>query len=354
MVGIKTDVSVEEKLKLSSQLVSVEQCPDLLPEDFIYHTKNRGRTVPIFKILLSNICYNDCLYCANRSTRNCKRYKFRVAEVVNVFMELYSQGKVSGIFLSSGIHNRPDRVQAEILKVVEILRKKYRYSGYIHSKVIPGSDPEIVRALFEFSDRVSINLEAPGERYIRKIAPHKDFLKLYTRLKQLVQFSKEYNLNSGITTQLIVGIGDEDDRTLLSFAHRLYTQIGIRRMYYSGFQPVEATPLEGKSRCRKLRILRLYQADYLIRMYGFSPQEFAYDDSGNLLLSKDPKLAWAEKNLIKVNINNARFEELIRIPGIGHNSAREILLLRKKKRIKLSDLKNLGINRYQTLKFIQT
>lgn len=347
------DIHLDEKLKLSSRLVSVEQCPDLLPEDFIYQAKRKGKIVPIFKVLLSNICYNDCFYCANRSKRDCVRYKFKISEVVKVFLKLYSEGKVGGIFISSGIYNRPEKVQADILKIVEILRDKYRYSGYIHSKVIPGADRGTIQTLFRFSDRVSVNLEAPGERYLKKIAPHKNFLNLYSHLKDLAVLSKKYNLRAGTTTQLIVGIGEEDDRTILNFAYRLYTRLGIKRVYYSGFQPVRFTPLEEIPQCRELRIKRLYQADYLLRLYNFKPHEFVYDSRGNLVLEKDPKLAWAEKNSIQIDVNKAGFDELIRIPGIGHKLGYQIMNLRAKKRITLKEFKKIGLDNAETLKFIK-
>lgn len=354
MVAIKVDISLEDKLKLSSQLAGFEQCPDLLPEEFIYPARAKGKIVSVFKILLSNICYNDCLYCANRSSRNCRRYKFKIDEVVEVFINLYSRGKVNGLFISSGIYNNPSRVQLEILKVVEILRNKYHYSGYIHSKVIPGANPDVTEEIFKFSDRVSLNLEAPGEKYIARIAPCKNFLELYTSLKKLSQLAKKYGIKAGTTTQIIVGIGDEDDRTILSFAYRLYTQLGIKRVYYSGFQPVKLTPLEGNLRCDELRIARLYQADYLIRLYSFKPWELIYDSLGNLPKNKDPKLAWAEKNLVKkININKAGFQELIKVPGIGHNLATRIINLRQKANITPSKLKELGIYKPQILKFIQ-
>jgi len=354
MVAIKTDLSLDDKLELSLQLARFEQCPDLLSEEFIYPARAKGKVVPVFKILLSNICYNNCFYCANRASRNCKRYKFKIDEVVKVFMNLYSRGKVNGLFISSGVYDNPSRVQLEILKVIEILRKKYHYPGYIHSKVIPGANLDVTEAVLKFSDRVSLNLEAPGEKYIARIAPRKNFLKLYTSLKKLSQLAKKYGIKSGATTQIIVGVGEEDDRTILSFAYRLYTQLGINRVYYSGFQPVKFTPLEGNLKCEDLRITRLYQADYLIRLYGFKPQELIYDLQGNLILDKDPKLAWAEKNLIrKININKAGFPELIRVPGIGHNLANRIINLRRKVYLTPSRLRELGIYKSQILKFIQ-
>jgi predicted DNA-binding helix-hairpin-helix protein len=333
MQGIRVDIPLQEKLKLSRELISYEECQELVAQDFIYFScAGKSRQIPLFKILLTNICQNDCLYCANRRKRNCKRYKFKPREIAKVFNFLHQRRGVEGIFISSGIEKDPNQVQADILRVVELLRFKYKFKGYIHSKILPSAKSNLVEQVARLSNRISLNLEAPGERFLKGIAPSKEFVSLYSKLKELAWLAQKYNLSAGVSTQIIVGIGKEDDRTLLTLAEVLYRELKLKRVYFSGFQPVEQTPLERKKACGRLRQLRLYQADFLIREYGYQARDLVYDWQGNLPLDKDPKLAWAEAKLNPVDLNRASREELIKVPGIGKQTAHKIISLRREGR----------------------
>lgn len=348
-----SNITLDEKFRLSGDLILYEECPEFKPEDFIYSSQTRAKEIPILKLLLSNICENSCFYCANRRQRICLRYKFKPEEVIKLFNYLRERERIEGIFISSGLDKEPTKTQESILKIIEILRLKYNFKGYIHAKILPNANIRIVEQIVKFSNRISLNLEAPGERYLKEIAPDKDFISLFRRLKELSGLSKKYNLTAGVTTQIIVGIGNEDDRTLLTFSERLYRKYGLRRVYFSGFRPVKGTPLEKLTGCLSFRVLRLYQADFLIRKYGFEAKDLIYDLNGNLILDKDPKLIWAETKLSPVDINKSDFKQLIRIPGIGQEIANKILKYRRDYgRITLSVLKELGLKKEEVLKFV--
>lgn len=354
MPGIKVDIPLQEKLRLSRELISYEECQQIVAQDLIYFSRaGKSRQIPLFKILLTNICQNECLYCANRRKRRCKRYKFKPLEIAEVFNFLFQKRQAEGIFISSGIDKDPSQVQADILRVVELLRFKYRFKGYIHSKILPSASSALVEQVARLSNRISLNLEAPAERFLKEIAPDKRFIFLYSQLKELASLAQKYNLSAGASTQIIVGIGKEDDRTLLTLAERLYRELKLKRVYFSGFQPVEETPLERKRACERLRQLRLYQADFLIREYGYQARDLIYDWQGNLPLDKDPKLAWAEAKLNPVDLNRASWQELIKVPGIGKETARKIISLQREgRKFSRSLLESLGIVENRILRFL--
>ena len=313
---------------------------------FIYPAVGEGgKCVRLFKVLQSNICENNCLYCANRRDRNFYRNTFEPDELARLFMEYYLSNQVDGCFLSSGIVGNPDKSQERMLTTLKILRQKYGYKGYIHTKILPGVSGELIDEIAKFSDRLSINLEAPGQDYLYKLSADKNFARLLSKLKRISEINRIKHLKAGITTQLVVGAASESDRSIINLAYRLYKNYGIWRVYYSGFVPLRDTPLENLPFCPPRREVRLYQADMLIRKYKFTPQELPFDEVGNLPKEVDPKLAWAKmhKELFPLEINRASFYELIRVPGIGRISAKRILETRRINKIReLKQLKKLG------------
>jgi len=313
---------------------------------FIYPAVGEGgKCVRLFKVLQSNTCENNCLYCANRRDRNFYRNTFEPDELARLFMEYYLSNQADGCFLSSGIVGNPDKSQERMLTTLKILRQKYGYKGYIHTKILPGVSDELTDEVAKFSDRLSINLEAPGQDYLSKLSADKNFAGLLSKLKRISEINRTKRLKAGITTQLVVGAASESDRVIMNLAYRLYQNYGVWRVYYSGFVPLRDTPLESLPFCPPRREARLYQADMLIRKYKFAPQELPFDGIGNLPKEVDPKLAWAKmhKELFPLEINKASFYELIRVPGIGRVSAKRILETRKINKIgELEQLKQLG------------
>lgn len=314
---------------------------------FIYPAVGqRGRCVRLFKVLQSNACQGNCFYCANRKNRDFARVTFTPEELSRLFVQYYSRGLVDGLFLSSAMAESPQKSQESMLKTLQIIRRKYGYKGYTHFKVLPGTDESLIREAGRLADRLSINLEVPGERYLAKLSSTKNFSReLLKGLKSIAKFDKEKPLKAGITTQLVVGAVDETDREILNLSSSLYQNYKLWRVYYSAFMPILDTPLESRPPCSPLRELRLYQADFLLRWYGFSCEELPFSREDHLPLEQDPKLAWALNNpdRFPVEVNKADFWELLRVPGIGRISARRIVEKRVRERItRLSQLREMG------------
>jgi len=316
----------------------------------------KGGCVNLFKVLQSNLCQNNCFYCVNRRDRDCPRVEFAPQELASLFLEYYKKGWVRGLFLTSAVNISPNASQEKMLETLKILRQRYNYRGYIHCKILPGVDTGLIEATGKLADRLSMNLEAPNQKCLSKLAPDKNFHRgLLDGLKKIASFHENHPLKAGVTTQLVVGGADDKDREILSLSHNLYRDHNLRRVYYSAFTPVEDTPLEDLPPCPPLREFRLYQADFLLRKYDFTPQELIFDQKGNLYLDKDPKLAWALNNMDRfpVEINEASLEELIRVPGIGRISAKRIIEVRKDTKLKeLEQLKNLGAVTNRARRFI--
>jgi len=351
---------MQEKLKILGELAEFEVSEYINQREkylsFIYPSFCGGKIVNLFKILLSNNCKFNCLYCANRKDRDCPRYSFSPYELADIFYNFWKKGYVNGLFLSSGIDKDANETQEKMIDVAKILRKKYEYKGYIHLKILPGVDDYLIKQATYYSDRLSINMESVNPYYLKKISKEKEFSKnLLKILKKLVYLNLEKPLKSGITTQIIIGSSDEKDIEILSFSYYLYKNFNLKRVYYSGFFPVKNTPLENKKPCSIKRQTRIYQADILIRKYKFLPQEIPLDENGNLYLDKDPKLLWAEKNkdFFPIEVNNADFYQLIRVPGIGIKTAERIINERKKCKIKyLQTLEKIGVNLKRAVPFI--
>ncbi len=313
----------------------VKRIKDINHSRWIYPTTlPDGRKVRLLKVLLSNYCENDCAYCAFSSQVDVRRTSFSPDELARGFMALVGKGIVKGLFLSSGVKNGPERTMQELLDTAYILRNKYYFRGYIHLKVLPGASTQSIEEALKVASRVSVNLEVPGEEYIRKVSTKKDFSSdLLTKLKLISELkSKKLQLlPDGFTTQFVVGAAGERDFDILKCVFGLYNEQKLRRAYYSSFQPVPGTPLENMKPTPPIREVRLYQADYLVRIYGFSFNEIPFDQSGNLDTLKDPKLVWADRNpdFYPVEITTATYSELLRVPGIGPRTAKWIIKNRK-------------------------
>jgi len=315
-----------------------------------------GRVVKVLKILLSNDCVHNCLYCANRFGLPFRRTSLRAEELVKLFLHLWQKGLVKGLFLSSAVSRDPIWTMNEMLRTVEILRKKFNFKGYIHLKILPEATHDYIEEAVRLATRVSVNLEAPNPQHLSSIAPQKNFSKIMTLFAFLSDLRRKGLCTpAGITTQFVVGGSTEKDREILSTAFLLYKRFYLARVYYSAFQPVWGTPFADRPAVSPWREVRLYQVDYLLRKYRFSLSEICFSEDGNLPLDKDPKTLWALKHpeFFPVEVNRASFEDLLRVPGIGPLSAKRIVEVRKEGKITdISFLKRVGIRLKKAAPFL--
>lgn len=307
---------------------------------------------PILKAMMTTACEKNCYYCPFRAGRaQTQRITFTPDEMAQSFDTLQRAGLVDGMFLSSGIIKGGAAAQDKIIDAAEITRKKYGYRGYIHLKVMPGAEYDQVRRAMQLADRVSINLEGPTPQRLAMLAPKKDYWnEIFPRLQWISQLRRQEGLRASVVTQFVVGAVGDTDLELLQLSEALYGQYGLRRAYYSAFHPVEHTPFENLSAAGPQRELRLYQASFLLRDYGWSVEELPFAQDGSLPLGTDPKLAWARENLrhTPVEVNHASRADLLKIPGIGPKSADAILAARTRRRItELQHLTALGVRNVQ-------
>lgn len=316
-----------------------------------------GRCVSLFKVLQTNSCLKDCFYCPNRVHRDIPRTGFEPEELAGTFLDFYRRNYVEGLFLSSGICHSPSRTMEQMLKTVEILRFKYKFAGYIHLKILPGAGYDYVERAVSLATRVSINIEAPTADRLKNISNLKNFREeIIGRMQWIHDLSQKGQLPAGQTTQFIVGAAGETDSEILQASTRLYDAVGLRRAYFSAFQPVAGTPLENVPAAPVLREHRLYQSDFLLRHYGFNLKEIYFNNDGNLSLDLDPKMSFALNNpqLYPVEVNKASLHELLRVPGIGPTSARRIVNARREFRLNtLDELKNIGVVVKKASPFVQ-
>jgi predicted DNA-binding helix-hairpin-helix protein len=313
-----------------------------------------GKTFPLLKTLLTSACERNCNYCPFRAGRNYRRATFSPDEMAKTFMDMRRAGLVEGLFLSSGMIGGGIRTQEKITDTAEILRLKYKFRGYIHLKIMPGSEKgQVVRAM-RLANRLSVNLEAPNSSRLHTLAPLKNFeQELLQPLRWIEEIRHSQPAQEGwngrwpsSTTQFVVGGGDESDLELLSTVHFLFRKLQLRRTYFSAFRPVPDTPLENLPAEDPLRQHRLYQASYLFRDYGFDLEELPFSQDGNLPRELDPKRAWAEQYLLHepLEVNEAAPQELLRVPGVGPKSARTIIQARRQGTLRaLPDLRKLGV-----------
>jgi predicted DNA-binding helix-hairpin-helix protein len=290
-----------------------------------------GQRISLLKVLQTNVCEQDCYYCANRAQRDTRRVSFSPEELARAFDEMLARGLVQGLFLSSGVCGQAHRAMERMLATVELLRRRYHFGGYIHLKILPGAEDASVEAAVRMAQRVSVNLEAPNPRRIAALSPTKDFASLLGPLRRAHRIRRDLGRAVSMTTQFVVGAAGETDQEILASATGLYGELRLARAYYSAFQPIRDTPLENHPATPAWREHRLYQADFLLRQYGFRFQELVFDGGGNLSSTTDPKLLWARSHpeLFPLEVNSATPEQLLRVPGIGPRSAQRILHWRR-------------------------
>ena len=348
-----------------------------------------GRCISLLKILLTNFCQYDCLYCVNRVSSNVPRARFTVDEVVGLTLDFYRRNCIEGLFLSSGIIQNPDYTMEQIVEVARVLREEHDFRGYIHLKTIPDAAPELLRRAGLYADRLSINVELPTVQGLEALAPEKDSAAIRRSMANLrvhiddakgeARDAAAVSVMSvptspprraaapkfapaGQSTQMIVGADATDDRTILSTSANLYGAYRLRRVYYSAFSPIpdasSSLPLAAPPMVREHR---LYQADWLMRFYGFAHDEIvppsAPGDTGGGMLSLDvdPKLAWAlaHRDRFPVDLNTAPREMLLRVPGLGVKAVERLLMARRVRRLRSDDLKRLHVPIKKVMAFVE-
>lgn len=318
-----------------------------------------GRCVSLLKIMLTNYCMFDCAYCINRQSNDIPRAGFTPKELAELTIEFYRRNYIEGLFLSSGIVRSADHTMEKMIRVVKILRQEYNFNGYIHMKAIPGASNELIREAGLLVDRMSVNLEIPTERNLKLLAPDKDHQTIYQPMRHIQQNLLE-NIEdrkkikstpkfvpAGQSTQVIIGATDETDNQILQLTAKLYKRPSMKRVYYSGFIPVNSYDkrLPVLKEVPRVRENRLYQADWLLRFYDFSVDEIVNDEHPDLDLTVDPKLSWAIRNpqFFPVDINRDSYQKILRVPGIGVKSAKLIVMARRHRKLNKEALKRIGV-----------
>jgi putative DNA modification/repair radical SAM protein len=335
----------------------------------ICHTwTDDGRCVSLLKLLLSNECIYDCAYCVNRRGNDRPRATFTPREVADLTINFYRRNYIEGLFLSSGVLRSPDDTMIRLIQTIAILRKEYRFNGYVHAKTIPGASPELIELLGCLADRISVNIELPTELSLSLLAPQKTKEAIFKPMRfisgRIEERAAEKRLEekrsktrlaarvprfapAGQTTHLIIGATPETDFGILRLSAALYGKFGLKRVYYSAYLPVnEEKNLPALATAPPLlREHRLYQADWLLRYYGFTADEIACESAPSLDDALDPKTAWALRNMqfFPVDVNRAEYERILRIPGVGVKSAKCIVTARRARRMRHEDLKRLGV-----------
>lgn len=324
-----------------------------------------GRCISLLKILMSNCCIYDCKYCINRISNNVARATFTPREIADLTINFYKRNYIEGLFLSSAVIHSPDYTMEMMYQAIYILRTEYQFNGYIHAKTIPGSNPEIIDKVGKLVDRVSINIEVPSNESLKLLAPEKEkagILKPMNHIASNIRLSKLEKSKfatkfapAGQTTQLIVGATPESDLKIMQLSEGLYHKFNLKRVYYSAYISInkdknlptlKAPPL--------LRENRLYQADWLLRFYGFKVNQLLTPEHPNFNHLLDPKCDWALRNLDKfpIDINQADFYTLLKVPGIGIISAKKIIRARRNFNLTFQNLKALGIVLKRAIYFI--
>ncbi len=317
-----------------------------------------GRCVSLLKILLTNYCVYDCVFCVNRVSSDIPRAAFTPQEVVDLTLDFYRRNYIEGLFLSSGIFRSPDDTMEQLVAVVRTLRQAHRFGGYIHLKAIPGASQRLIEEAGRWVDRLSANIELPTQADLVQLAPDKQITVIEGTMSQIqggveaAREEKSYRraapafAPAGQSTQMVIGATPSTDATILATAAHLYQSYGLRRVYYSAFSPYpHADPRLPLQAPPLVREHRLYQADWLTRFYGFSMEELTTADDPNLSLDLDPKLAWAlrHRDRFPVDVNRAPREVLLRVPGLGYKNVAKILSIRRYHRVTLDDLRKLHV-----------
>ncbi|HEY6917466.1 MAG TPA: putative DNA modification/repair radical SAM protein [Allosphingosinicella sp.] len=328
-----------------------------------------GRCISLLKILLTNSCIFDCHYCINRKSSNVRRARFTAEEVVELTLSFYRRNYIEGLFLSSGIIRSSNYTMEQIVEVARSLREDHDFRGYIHLKTIPDADPELIHQAGLYADRISINVELPTDEGLTRLAPEKNGARIEGAMRGMksgIEDGKDARKRyrsapafapAGQSTQMIVGADGASDGAIVARASHLYSRFALRRVYYSAFSPIpDASAVLPLQRPPLMREHRLYQSDWLMRFYGFQPQEVmaATDASGMLPLDMDPKLAWALKfrEHFPVDVNRAPREMLLRVPGLGVKAVDRILVSRRWRRLTLDDVARLTLSLKKIRPFI--
>ncbi len=323
-----------------------------------------GRCVSLLKILLTNFCVYDCQYCINRRSSDVPRARFAVDEVVRLTVDFYLRNYIDGLFLSSGVIRSADYTMEQLVQVAKTLREVHHFRGYIHLKTIPDADSLLIEEAGRYADRLSVNIELPTEESVQKLAPEKRVSTIKLAMGSIRRRIDEKNAEpkaprfapAGQSTQMIIGADAADDATILSTAETLYGGYRLKRVYYSAFSPIPQSPSVLPQRPPPLlREHRLYQADFLLRSYGFGARELL-PAAGNLALDIDPKLAWAlaHRDYFPLDLNRAEQSMIVRVPGIGLRNAKRIVALRRLRRVRYADLVKLRCAMEKLKPFIVT
>ncbi len=319
-----------------------------------------GRCISLLKVLLTNACVFDCAYCINRASSNVPRARFTVDELVGLALDFYRHNAIEGVFLSSGIIRSPDYTMEQIVRVARELRETHGFRGYIHLKTIPDASPELLEEAGRLADRLSINIELPQRSSLESLAPEKNFSGIRRsmgRMRERIEAHAGERREAGRiapppfargqSTQMIVGADDADDATVLGTSTGLYASYGLRRVYYSAYSPIpDASRLLPPQAPPLVREHRLYQADWLLRFYGFTPEEIMSGGTAGMLdLEVDPKLAWAlaHRGDFPLDVNLAPRERLLRVPGLGAKTVERILSARRHRSLRMEDLARLRV-----------
>ena len=328
-----------------------------------------GRCVSLLKVLLTNYCIYDCQFCVNRVSSDTQRARFSVDEVVQLTIDFYRRNYIEGLFLSSGIIQTSDYTMEQLVLVAKKLRQEHGYGGYIHLKTIPGCSEHLLDEAGLYADRLSVNIELPTQADLKELAPEKDRPVIESAMTSVKERAEESKLDrsrgfrapkyapAGQSTQMVIGATPTPDKDILKTASDLYGKHSLRRVYYSAYSPhqhVDAR-LPGQSP-PLIREHRLYQADWLLRFYGFSVDEITSDDSPNLSLELDPKTAWAIRNRDRfpIDVNKAPKEMLLRVPGLGTKSVEKILASRRLRKLRLDDLRRIRVPMKKASPFLIT
>ena len=318
-----------------------------------------GRCVTLLKVLMTNCCVYDCKYCVNRCSNDVRRAAFTPEELAELTLQFYRRNYIEGLFLSSGVMVSPDYTTERMIRCLELLREGRRFNGYIHAKAIPGTSPELVRRLGLLADRLSVNIELPSERGLQTLAPNKTRKAIFRPMglitntlrenkEELVKYRHAPRFApAGQSTQMIIGATADTDRHILSLTQGLYDKYRLKRVFYSAYVPVVENSLLPSLDTKPplLREHRLYQADWLLRFYGFRAEELLDADHPDFNPQVDPKCSWALQHLdfFPVEVNRADYEALLRIPGVGMVSAKRILVSRRTRKLRIEDLPKLGV-----------
>ena len=318
-----------------------------------------GRCVTLLKVLMTNCCVYDCKYCVNRCSNDTRRAAFTPEELSELTIQFYRRNYIEGLFLSSGVMVSPDYTTERMIRCLELLREGLRFNGYIHAKAIPGTSPELVRRLGLLADRLSVNIELPSERGLQTLAPNKTRKAIFRPMglitntlrenkEELVKYRHAPRFApAGQSTQMIIGATADTDRHILSLTQGLYDKYRLKRVFYSAYVPVVENSLLPSLDTKPplLREHRLYQADWLLRFYGFRAEELLDEAEPNFNPLVDPKCTWALRHpeFFPVEVNTADREALLRVPGIGVVSAKRILYARRARKLEHGDLKKLGV-----------